>query len=115
VRAHAKELSYHHGLAFNYITLVLSFNLTVGAHTGFFQQLGLRRSFPVYLEYEPVKISHNGVTNAHQVVVTVSDFPNPLRPSKTAFIIPVTFFGIVPCKGCGVAALTLFGRAPCEE
>ena len=98
------------------ITLaVLSFYLTVGAHTGFFQQLGLRRSFPVYLKPEPVKISRNWVTSAYQVVVTVSDFPNPLRPFKTVFIIPVTFFGIVSCKGCGVAALTLFGRAPCEE
>jgi len=100
---------------FNPITLVLSFYLTVGAHTGFFQQLGLRRSFPVYLEYERVKISHSGVTSTYQVVVTVSGFPNPLRPFKTVFIIPVTFFGIASCKGCEVAALTLFGRAPCEE
>ena len=115
VRAHAKELSYHHSLAFNSITPVLSFYLTVGAHTGFFQQLGLRRSFPVYLEYEPVKISRNWMTSAYQVVVTVSGFPTPLRPSKTVFIIPVNFFGIASCKGCGVAALTLFGRVPCDE
>lgn len=69
----------------------------------------------MYLEYEPVKITCNWVTGTYQVVVTVSDFPNPLRPSKTVFIIPVTFFGIVSCNGCEVTALTLFGRAPCEE
>lgn len=59
--------------------------ITVGAHAVFDQQLGLRRSWPVYLGWnKKSEKSPQCRSPAHQVIVTGSDFPFPLRPFMTA-------------------------------
>lgn len=99
-------------------TLVLY--LTVGAHTASCQQLGLRRSCPVYLACKPVKNSYNLVTSAYQVTITLLGSPIPLKPSQIFFTalvtwmtLFVTFFGKVSGEACGVAVLTLCVTVPC--
>jgi hypothetical protein len=78
--------------------------LTVGVHTGVFQQLGLLRSFPVYLVCELVNISDRLVSGTYQVMVTDVAFPFPVMLLKaffTAPLISILFTRLLPlCEVC---------------
>ena len=64
-------------------TACIRSGLTVGAQTESFQQLGLRRSWPVYLSLHQLKYLTAWLYCAHQVMVTFSGFPKPFKPLRT--------------------------------
>jgi hypothetical protein len=89
-------------------------HLTVGAHTGFFQQLGLRRSCPVYL-CKPVTVSR--IVTSYQVpyhvVVTFTTSPFPIRPLKRPLIALLSLpYSRGLCEECLVATVVILGVFP---